>query len=136
MYIDFDSSAAQATLERMQEKIRQVGHEMLPEQLTAWQHEDMRRQHPKTETPGFFSAETTIYPRSHTYGKAGGTVRRSRMPRARLIRPQPGTSSARPILREALYDKLRERMNKMLSDNLKWETGRKATGGWRSIFRF
>lgn len=128
MPLYFDTSNAQSTLTRMQNQIRDVGHEIIPGQLTAWQTEDMHRHFPNTEQPDYVSAETTIYPRSRTYEQThrGRSFKPSRpmSPRPRLIgAAKPGAGgSNRPILRPALFDKLVERMSEMLSVNLKWVT--------------
>lgn len=129
-----DTINAEETLTRMQIQIRDVGHEIVPEQLTAWQTEDMHRKFPHTETPDYVSTETTIYPRSHTYEqthkKRAARIARFKKPlsaRPRLIGTlgKPG-ASYRPILRPALFDKLVERMTEMLSVNLTWVTSHTA----------
>lgn len=133
MPVYFDTIDAQETLTRMQIQIRDVGHEIIPEQLMTWQREDMHRQYPFVTAPNYVSAETSVWPRSRTYeqmhkSKARQTKRLSALPRAvgTLGKPIPrkgtGTSTARPILRPELFDKLVERMGAMLSANLKWVT--------------
>jgi len=125
--IIIDTANAQATIVRMQIQIRDVGHEIIPEQLTAWQREDMHRQFPNVEEPNYVSAETTIWPRSRTYERA----HKKRMTREALFKRKSlsamprlkGTPGAhRPILRPALFDALVERMSKMLAVNLQWVT--------------
>jgi hypothetical protein len=133
-----DTSNAESTLVRMQIQIRDVGHEIIPKQLEAWQTEDMHRKYPHVEQPNYVSAETTIYPRSHTYEQTHGhratreAIFKRRKPMSALPRavgtlgkkPTPGMH--RPILRPALFKMLCERMEKMLSVNLKWVTSHTA----------
>ena len=128
-----DTINAEETLTRMQIQIRDVGHEIIPQQLTAWQVEDMRRQFPNTDTPNYVSAETHIWPRSRTYEQ----MHKRRESRVRLFKKpltplprivgtlgkRPTTLGAhRPILRPALFQKLVDRMTEMMAVNLKWVT--------------
>ena len=122
---------AEATLSRMQMQISLVGSKVIPYELEQWQIEDMHRQYPNVEQPNYVSAETTIWPRSRTYER----MHKKREARERLFRrpltPLPrlvgnfgrsGTSMSRPILRQALYDKLAERIQRMTAENLTWVT--------------
>ncbi len=127
-----DTANAEATVTRMQIQIRDVGHEIIPEQLTAWQVEEMRRKFPNTDTPNYVSAETTIWPRSRTYERThqhrAARVARFKKPISAMPRavgtlgkkPTPGVH--RPVLRPSLYKALCERMEQVLSVNLKWVT--------------
>jgi hypothetical protein len=114
--------------ETMTKQIETLGKEEMPQGLTDWQVEDMRRKYPETavdETAApDVSATTMIYPRSRTYeqthphrGHRPVAVRKpalSSMPRLR-------TSLMRhPILRPELFDKLYSRMVALLSEKLKW----------------
>lgn len=127
---------AEETLTRMQIQIRDVGHQIIPDQLMAWQREDMKRQYPFATMPNFVSAETSIWPRSRTYErvhkKREARVRRFRKPMSALPRitgtfgmgKQFTATSRRPILRPELFDKLCERMEEVLAVNLKWVTSK------------
>lgn len=133
MGVYFDTLDAQETLTRMQIQIRDVGHEILPQQLEAWQTEDMHRHFPNVEQPNYVSAATTIWPRSRTFEQTHkGRAFKQKRPmsaRPRLVGTYGGqrfTSgmSHRPILRPALFDMLVERMTAMIAVNLKWVTSR------------
>jgi hypothetical protein len=128
-----DTVNAEETLTRMQIQIRDVGHEIIPEQLMTWQREDMKRQYPFATLPNYVSAETSIWPRSRTYER----THKKRMTREALFKRSKSLSAMprlkgipgahRPILRPALFTKLVERMSEMLAVNLKWVTSH--TGG-------
>ena len=126
----FDTINAQETLTRMQIQIRDVGHEIIPDQLMTWQREDMKRQYPFVTAPNYVSAETSIWPRSRTYER----THKKRESRERLFKKPLGAMPRfkgtpgvhRPILRPALYKTLCERMAEMLLVNLKWVTSHTA----------
>lgn len=134
MAIYLDTHAAEETLTRMQIQIRDVGHEIIPQQLIEWQREDMHRQFTNVDSDQeYVSWFTLIWPRSRTYqGKPGtfvgkGVRRRHRKPlsaRPRLIGGGAAKHSTRPILRPVLFQQLRDRMSEMLSVNLSWVTSR------------
>ena len=130
MFMHFDTLDAQETLTRMQIQIRDLGHEIMPEQLTAWQVEDMNRKFPNTETPDYVTAETKIWPRSRIYERTHQhrVAREARFRRPRSSMPRlvnnygKSTGTSHPILRVKLYEMLISRMAEVMSVNLKWVT--------------
>jgi hypothetical protein len=123
---DFDTSAAQERIKGMVEKIRDLSDVEVPKELTAWQTEDMRRHFPHTDHPTATTSETTIYPRSHTYEQTHKArpfkQRRATSAMPRLVGATGRPASQRPILREALYDKLVERMSGLMTRVLSWRS--------------
>lgn len=122
---------AEHTLNRMQMQISLVGSKVIPYELEQWQIEDMHRQYPNVEQPNYVSAETTIWPRSRTYERVHkkraareALFRRPLSPMPRIVSNygKPGSTMSRPILRQALYDKLRERVQALAAENLVWVT--------------
>jgi hypothetical protein len=96
-------------------------HKTVPEELVAWQRDDMRRKFPtvdvdasETET----AASTEIFPRSRIDGAAPRQHRINRAPPQQHRGPLP--RSNRPILREELARKLHDRMLKLASEAMKW----------------
>jgi hypothetical protein len=128
MPIYFDTTDAQETLTRMQIQIRDMGHEIIPEQLTTWQREDMHRKYPNTELPNYVSAETYIWPRSRTYEgahkKRETRIRQFKKPLSAMPRFKGTPGAHHPILRPSLFKALCERMEQVLSVNLNWVTTR------------
>jgi hypothetical protein len=113
------------TLGSMIEQIKLLGSEGLPNELTAWQVEDMRRRYPHTETPDDKTATTEIYPRSRL---SDDRRRQRRQPRVRILAKPRGAGrqsahSNRPILRPELLTKLVERMDALMQTALKWKPG-------------
>ena len=103
-------------------------HYTMPEELVAWQRDDMHRKYPNLTT-GTSSdetkASTEIWPRSrepskdqhrhHQGPKAHSIVRATpRQHRGPLAR------SSRPILREELVKKLHDRMLRLTAEAMKW----------------
>jgi hypothetical protein len=100
----------------------------VPQELVAWQREDMQRKYPNItvdEQDNGVTASTTIWPTSRTALQRG----RRRRYQAKGLQPHRygipqrglhGPRSNRPILREALRKQLTERMNKLLEDTLQW----------------
>jgi len=114
--------AIEERVEKMQKKLQEVP---VGDELTAWQAEDMKRQYPQTDRMHPTTAATMIYPRSRRDAKwlkkkrAVHKATRKPLLRGRATRIVPvGTN--RPILRPALFDRLRERMAAMLARELKW----------------
>jgi hypothetical protein len=109
--IDLDTSRAQARLQGMADRIKEFGKSDIPAELTAWEVEDMHRKYPNTETPDDHSAETEIWPTSRL-----ALARRAVEPSSR----RRVVVWHRPILREALWLRLRERMVTMMQEKLPW----------------
>lgn len=110
-----------AKFDRLAEQITEAKQE-LPKQLVEWQRVDMRRQYPNiaaSESGDDTIASTEIWPRS-------------RMQQARPHKAAPAQAgprvylgggrvhSARPILRQELYQKLVERMTELVRKAMKW----------------
>jgi hypothetical protein len=107
-------------------------HQQLPEQLIAWQREDMHRKYPNLqmrENGNETSVSTFVWPRSRrerNKEEVKQGIRRSRWMRRQLGPKQytvPGgspTRSMRPILRKELLDKLYERMPEEIFGLIKW----------------
>jgi hypothetical protein len=125
--IEIKTEAVEKLLESMDERVKTFGTTEMPQGLTDWQTEDMKRKYPETEakqdSEEEYSAETMVYPRSRTYErthphrmhvviKAKPVL--SSMPR--LIK----STMRHPILRPELFDKLYSRMVAMLSEKIKW----------------
>jgi len=117
--IEIDTLAIEERVAKMADKMYTVP---VPAELTAWQSEDMRRQFPQTETLNPTSAMTMIYPRSRKQGawlkKKRATPRKPTL-RGKAQRILPAGSN-RPILRPALFERLRERMSALLKRELSW----------------
>lgn len=121
---------AEARILAMQLLIRDFGHEAIPQELEAWQRDDMRRRFPKVETPNYVSATTTVWPRSRTYEQRHRERpllqrlrRRALTARPRLVGAgggKPG-GSQRPILRPELFAKLHVRMADIMKRKLAWQ---------------
>jgi hypothetical protein len=103
-------------------------HKQVPQQLVEWQTEDMRRKYPNIqvdETPALVEASTNVWPRSRLELEPG--YQRPKRPMVKKAptqyrlkgagRPPPST---RPILRQPLFIKLVDRMNKLL-EGVKWQ---------------
>lgn len=88
--------------------IDQFGDQDLPEGLTLWQTDDMKRKYPNLEQPDNKTALTRIWPTS-------------RLQIWKLMRQgRPVVVTGRPILRRELYDKLRERMQLLMEEQITW----------------
>lgn len=98
----------------------------VPQELVAWQREDMRRRYPNVETAtaeNEIAASTEIRarsrepskdthhqgPKQHLIARPGPRQHRGRLP-----------PSTRPILREELKQKLHDRMTKLTAEAMKW----------------
>ena len=103
----------------------------VPAELTEWQTEDMKRKIPNTETINPTAAMTVIWPRGRTKTalrnrplKRPSVFRSKTWSKPRIVQRyrtggQQATTS-RPILRPALYEKLRDRMSDMMQREIKW----------------
>lgn len=124
---EVESEAVTKLLDSMTDKVKTFGATDMPQGLTDWQTEDMRRHYPETSStqvsPEEYEAHTFIYPRSRTYEqthphRAHPVAKRkpvlSSMPR--LIK----SAMRHPILRPELFDKLLARMSTMLVEKIKW----------------
>ncbi|MCA1452135.1 hypothetical protein I6F35_02760 [Bradyrhizobium sp. BRP22] len=99
-------------------------HQAVPQELTGWQREDMRRKYPNmtvTATGNQTAATTLIWPRGRYERPQPG----HQAPGPKVYRPrtpQPGRQpvSNRPILREVLKDQLDQRMLNLTQEAMKW----------------
>jgi hypothetical protein len=117
--ISLDTSKVDEALEKMQEQLENFPKDM-GEELTKWQTDDMRRRFPNT-TVDDQSATTDIWPTSRLTerdrSKIKATLKASGKPVTHGVR----VKTNRPILREELYEKLKARMDKLLSEKLSWQ---------------
>ncbi|MFH0298360.1 hypothetical protein AAFX91_14175 [Bradyrhizobium sp. 31Argb] len=104
----------------------QVGnlHQAVPEELTAWQRDDMRRKYPNmtvTATGNQTAAVTLIWPRARFERPQPGkqATRGPKVYRPRGVVGRQPTSN-RPILREELKDQLDQRMLGLTREAMKW----------------
>jgi hypothetical protein len=105
-------------------------HQRVPEQMIEWQTEDMKRRVPNLEETGeswMRAWITRIWPRSRrtdlktTFNRRRGA--RAPRPKARFgVRVRAVAGGPRPILRDELFDMLRERMRTLL-DSISWTKG-------------
>lgn len=130
--IDFHVVAdkVEARIDAMTAHLKEFGTVDMPQELTAWQTEDMHRKYPETKveqlrTLDEISATTTIYPRSRTYADThpnriyhpAGARKPFLSSMPRLLR---SSMMRHPILRPLLFDKLFTRMSELLKGKLTW----------------
>jgi len=131
IFVTFDAVDAMVTLSNMQENIREFAHTDIHDELVDWQVEDMHRKYPNIDSDQeYVSWFTLIWPRSRTYDQTHQrghivAMRRQASRRAAAARPlsTPTLSRSvgkRPILREALLNRLIERMGDLLGERLSW----------------
>jgi hypothetical protein len=135
IYVTFDATDAMATLNNMQENILEFAHTDIHDELIDWQVEDMHRKYPNIHSDQeYVSWFTLIWPRSRTYDQTHqrGHIRAMRRSsrRAAAARPLstptiPRGMGKRPILREALLNRLIERMSDLLGERLSWSRSTK-----------
>ena len=120
----FATDKVEARIDTMTAHLKEFGAVDMPNELTAWQTEDMHRTYPETKVEHQGSAEeisaiTEIYPRSRTY--AGLHPHRKKRPAlASMPRLLRASVMRHPILRPRLFDKLFSRMTVLLKDKLTW----------------
>ena len=98
-------------------------HSAVPDELVAWQRDDMHRQYPNVtvETQGNeTSATTEIWPRSRQPSKDQHHQRQQGPKQYRPAKRGPVVRSNRPILRAELLQKLWDRMVALASEAMKW----------------
>lgn len=109
------------TLDSMTTQLAGFPQEMANE-LTNWQAEDMRRKYPNTVLRGS-EATTIIWPTSRLPQKKirPGAARLAMRRAARAVSGmRTRIRSRRPILREELFEKLDERMVRLMGECLQW----------------
>jgi hypothetical protein len=98
-------------------------HQGVPDELTAWQRDDMHRKYPNTtvQTQGNETAATTeIWPRSRQPSKDQHHQRQQGPKQYRPAKRGPVVRSNRPILRAELLQQLWDRMVRLASGAIKW----------------
>lgn len=119
--ISLDASDVIETLAAMEADLKGFPN-MMAQELTNWQTEDMRRRYPNTSVNGNV-VETDVWPTSRT---AEHKSSRQRVVANSLAKKSIGKptirlkGSVRPILRTELFDKLVDRMDKLMSEQLSW----------------
>jgi hypothetical protein len=114
-------------LDELHAKVKGLHHAM-PQELEAWQRDDMHRRFPNTKVDDSDEetvASTEIWPRSrlpskdqhHHQGPKQHAVARA-SPRQHVARPLK--RSSRPILRAELLQKLHDRMIRLVAEAMKW----------------
>jgi hypothetical protein len=103
------------TLDSMAAQLAGFPQEMADE-LTSWQAEDMRRKYPNTVLRGN-EATTVIWPTSRLPQKKTRTMARLA---ARRAVPRVRIKRRRPILRPELFERLDERMVRLMGECLQW----------------
>jgi hypothetical protein len=127
MEFKLDTSAIEARLDDMENRIVAFGQGEMRQELMAWQVEDMHRRFPNSEQPDDHTTDTLIWPRSRTYAETHRWPQNARPLTRRQMRPTAATPrlrgvapAHRPILREELFDRLIERFRALLPEKLKW----------------
>lgn len=99
------------------------GNSAMSLELFNWQAEDMRRRYPEVEEPDPWTAVAHIYPRSRkqrpTRPRARGQGRATRRPMLHIRRPKM-SGAKRPILRPELFEKLCDRMQRVMEEKIRW----------------
>lgn len=116
-------------------------HETIPQELVAWQHDDMHRKFPNIDVESSgneTAASTEIWPHSRLEAQEAKAWRQNRrgpkqfrVARAGPVQHRigraapkqkggPEQASTRPILRDELKKKLTERMLTVTSEAMKW----------------
>jgi hypothetical protein len=104
----------------MTEKLDTFGATDMPNELTAWQVEDMHRRYPETKVEED-QASTEIFPRSRTYAQTHPhRVAKPRRQIAAMPVLRRQTKLQHPVLRQALLDMLHTRMATLLNGKITW----------------
>lgn len=108
-----------AKLNKYDAQIKALHHTM-PDELTDWQREDMKRKYPNTQvdsTDTETKATTSIWPRSRQPSK---DKRRLGPKQHQPVKRGPVVRSNRPILRAELLRQLWDRMVRLTAEAMKW----------------
>ncbi|KYK50062.1 hypothetical protein A1D31_22380 [Bradyrhizobium liaoningense] len=112
-------SALLSKLERYERQIIEL-HPAIPQEMEAWQRDDMKRKYPNMQTAtagNETSATTYVWPRSRTPTKR----RRFQGPKQHQpFKRGPIVRSNRPILRAELLEQLWQRMRVLTAEAMKW----------------
>ena len=112
-----------AKFDKLAAQVEALHHEM-PDELTAWQVEDMRRKYPNiavTNAANQTRAETDIWPRSRQEGNRKQRRAAFKQPkRYRLKGDRVVRSGHRAILRPELFAKLQQRMSALIKKAMAW----------------
>jgi hypothetical protein len=107
----------------MEKQIKELpGH--MGDTVTEWQVKDMHRRYPNTEVADD-TVETDVWPTSRLAEQ--NTPRARRIVRAHKTQSRPTVArvkagTKRPILRQELYEKLKERVEADANKFISWET--------------
>jgi hypothetical protein len=132
--IEIDLGPLYKTFDQTMDQIVEFAKTDMPNELTAWQAEDMRRRYPNTEVEEN-ACSTEIWPRSRlSIQKAptgnprgrprAGTapvIKRIMQTKATLPSGPRGMGTKRPILRQELRQKLDERMTNIFNEKVTWK---------------
>jgi hypothetical protein len=127
--IEIDASDVLDTVENMLHQIEIFPKECMTQEFLNWQAEDMRRKEPDV-TQEDKDVYTILTPRSQVHNRPqrqrmtpGTAIRKPRRPVIRqqqvIVSTKP--RSTRPILREELFDRLDERMVRLMHEELAWQ---------------
>jgi hypothetical protein len=113
--IELDLGDVPAKLDLMVQRIVTLGVVQMPGELTEWQTDDMKRSFPNIDlgtgpTQNDVWAATSIWPRSRLSPEIKPGSRRGNIMRR----------SHRPILRDALLQSLKQRMQMLLFTAIRW----------------
>ena len=112
-----------AKFDKLAEQVAALHHEV-PDELVAWQRDDMRRKYPNvtvTQAGNETNAVTEIWPRSRREGNRAARRRTFKQPkRFRLKGIRVVRSFSKTILRPELFDKLHLRMTALMKKAMAW----------------
>jgi hypothetical protein len=111
----------------MADRIDSFAKTDMPQGLTDWQVQDMRRKYPETSVEEVSNEEsnasTMIYPRSRTYAQRHPHRGHPVAIHKPVLSSMPHMKHSllrHPILRPELFDMLLSRMSALLSEKIKW----------------
>jgi hypothetical protein len=115
--LNFDGLAeAVKKFEDMQEKIKDLEHEGLVDEVRNWEVQDVHRHRPAAKRRRGGRVQTLFRPHSRYEMMKSRRAVRKLFRRGRYIYKR----SMRPILRQVMIDRLQERVNELLVEKLKW----------------
>jgi hypothetical protein len=103
-------------LEEMEGKIKSLEHEGLVDETRNWEVQDVHRHRPGAKRMRGGGARVIFRPHSRYEMMKSRRAVRKLFRRGRYIYKR----SIRPILRQVMIDRLKERVSELLSEKLKW----------------
>jgi hypothetical protein len=102
-------------IDAMRHKIAHLEHSDIPHELSDWQVADVHRHKP-------FTLHTRTGAKTRFRPHSKYEMHRHQLAMRRILKHHGvlRLPSTRPILRQVMIDRLRERMTKMLHDKLRW----------------